>query len=326
MNHTLRIPTDRLHTAAAYHTQHRGLALFVRQHGEVICEDFAHPEHHDRPLPIASGTKSLAGILAATAAADGFFDLDEPLTPTLTEWVPDPRKAQVTVRQLLHLVSGLPAGGKAGHVPDFATALQTQIAAEPGNHFFYGATPFQVFGEFARRKLNHVCADPLDYLYGRVLDRIGLRTGRWRRGHDGWPDLSSGLSLAATQWARLGEWILQRGRWEGVEIVPEVLLEQCFVGSKENPAYGLGWWLNRPLPDQMRVQLKQTALGLEDLTHEPAVPADLVYSAGAGKQRLYVSRERSLVIVRQAGGITEALTGGERSPFSDREFFRLLYP
>jgi CubicO group peptidase (beta-lactamase class C family) len=326
MNDPLRITPDRLQTATAYHAEHRGLALVVRQHGELIWEDFAQTEHRNRALPVASGTKSFAGILAATAAADGLLRLDELLCSTLTEWASDPRRSRITVRELLHLVSGLPAGGKPGHVPDFASALQTQLVTDPGTRFFYGAAPFQVFGEFVRRKLNHVCADPLDYLYGRVLDRIGLQTGRWRRGPDGWPDLSSGLSVAATEWIKLGTWILQRGHWEGVEIVPETHLDLCFIGSKENPAYGLGWWLNRSLPDQTRTQLTQATLGLEDLTHETAVPADLVYSAGAGKQRLYVSRTRNLVIVRQAAGIIEALAGGERSPFSDREFFTLLFP
>lgn len=324
MSGTSTITTDQLRAAAIYHTEHRGLALVIRQHGEVLWEEFAHPEQRDRAWPIASGTKSLAGILAVSAAADGFLDLDEPVSSTLTEWLTDARKAGVTVRQLLQLVSGLPAGGKPGQVPEFAVAVHTELAADPGTRFFYGAAPFQVFGELVRRKLSAICPDPLDYLFGRVLDRLGLQTGRWRRGRDGWPDLSSGLALAAPEWAKLGTWILQRGVWEGVEIIPAGSLDACFVGSKENPAYGLGWWLNRAHPNQTRVQLKQAALGLEDLTQEKAVPSDLVYAAGAGKQRLYVSRERSWVIARQAGGITEALAGGERSPFSDSEFFRIL--
>jgi len=218
----------------------------------------------------------------------------------------------------------LEGGGKAGRPWSFAAALRVDAVADPGQRFFYGTAPFQVFGELLRRKLEAVCPDPLDYLYGRVLDRLGLQVGRWRRGTDGWPDLSSGASLTAREWAKLGEWIHQEGRYDNREVVPPSLLAQCFVGSRENPTYGLGWWLNRPLTDAAKGHLRQTALGLEALHEEPAVPSDLVYAAGAGKQRLYVSRERGWVVVRQAAGVLEAIAGGEHSRFSDRTFFRLL--
>jgi hypothetical protein len=102
------------------------------------------------------------------------------------------------------------------------------------------------------------------------------------------------------------------------------LPDECFRGSAANPAYGLGWWLNRPLDQGQLLHLHQRTLGLDDLWPDASVPRDLVYAAGAGKQRLYVSREMRLVAVRQAGGILEAMASGERSEFSDRTFFRLM--
>lgn len=64
-----------------------------------------------------------------------------------------------------------------------------------------------------------------------------------------------------------------------------------------------------------------------DLTpDEPALPRDLAMAAGAGKQRLYVSREARVVIVRQAGGIRGAMQAEEPGGFSDAAFWRLLPP
>jgi CubicO group peptidase (beta-lactamase class C family) len=310
--------------ATAYHAQYQGRRLLIRHQNQLICDHSSLNTATDLPLPIASGTKSLAGILAVTALADGFLHLDEPVAHTLTEWTNHPLKSSITTRHLLQLTSGLSHTGKAGHTPDSHTALHTEPAAQPNQRFLYNSTPFQAFVEFARRKLAVVCPDPLDYLYGRVFDPLGLQPGQWRRTSDGWPDFSSGLSIAAQEWAKLGEWIRQDGQWEHREIIPAHCLQECFTGSDQNPAYGLGWWLNTPLPQSSKIHLKQSTLGLEDLHSEPAVPSDLVYAAGAGKQRLYISREHELVIVRQADGIPEALASGERSPFSDREFFRIL--
>jgi len=313
-----------LEAAAAYSAEHRGLALIVRFEGETLIEHHVPAHPANQPLPIASGTKSLTGLLAATAAADGLIDLDAPIGAWLHEWRDDPRRSLITARQLLQLTSGLEAGSKAGYVPTFEGALRTRAVADPGQRFFYGAAPFQVFGELLRSRLEAICPDPLDYFYGRILDRIGVRIGRWRRGDDGWPDLSSGATLTARDWATLGDWIRQEGRWDGRELLPAHALQQCFRGSQANPAYGLAWWLNAPLLGHTRAQLQQAALGLDDLAAEPAVPRDLVYAAGAGKQRLYISRERRLVVVRQAAGILEALASGERSGFSDSEFWRRL--
>ena len=316
-------PQD-LEAAAAYSARHRGLALLVLFEGETLLEHHAPDHPANQALPIASGTKSLTGILAATAAADGFLDLEEPVARSLEEWRDDPRRSRITPRQLLQLISGLEGGAKVGQVPSFEVALRTRAVATPGERFFYGAAPFQVLGEVLRRKLAALCPDPLDYLYGRVLDRIGMRVGRWRRGNDGWPDLSSGATLTAREWAKLGEWIRQDGQWDGREMIPAGALQECFRGSQVNPAYGLGWWLNADLPATARAHLQQAILGVEDLAAESAVPRDLVYAAGAGKQRLYISRQRGLVVVRQAAGILEALAGGERSAFSDCEFWRRL--
>jgi CubicO group peptidase (beta-lactamase class C family) len=320
----LVIPEHRLQAAAAYSATHGGLALRIQMKGVTVFT--SHPPHgpSEQAAPLASGTKSFCGILAAAAAADGFLGLDDPVADTLDEWRSDVRKSRITIRQLLQLVSGLEAGGRPGRAPSFHTAVHVAAVADPGDRFFYGAAPFQVFGELMRRKLDAICPDPLDYLQGRVLDRIELDVSRWRRTPEGWPDFSGGAALTASAWARLGELVRQDGIWEDREVLPGRLLRECFVASAANPVYGLGWWLNAPLPPESRHHLHQSTLGLEDLATEPVVPRDLVYAAGAGKQRLYVSRELNLVIVRQAGGVFEALASGERSPFSDREFFRML--
>ena len=310
--------------AADYSAHFKGVSLLVMVDGQCLFEDYPHG-HPDRAHELASGTKSFAGALAIAASADGLLRLDELAADTLHEWRDDPRKAHITLRQLLQLTSGLESGGKHGKVPTAAEALLVKAGFAPGTHFLYGNAPFQIFGEILRRKLAPRYHDPLDYLQERVFEPIGLRAGNWRRGSDGQPHFASGASLAAREWAKFGELIRADGRWHGHQILPTELLRESFCGSADNPAYGLTWWLNAALPATPRHHQRQLAFGIEDLTHETVIPRDLVFAAGAGKQRLYVSREKKLVVVRQATGILEALVAGERGGFSDREFLlRLL--
>jgi CubicO group peptidase (beta-lactamase class C family) len=319
-----RLSTARCQRAAEYSRGHGGIGLIILDDGEVAWEEYATAHGAERAHDIASGTKSLTGLMAVLAASDGLLALDEPVVRTLPEWEGDAARTKVTIRVLLQLVSGMESGTKPGRTPSYEVALRTRLVAEPGTRFFYGAAPFQVFGEVLRRKLEPICPDPATYLQARLLDRIGVEPKRWRSGTDGYPNLSSGVCLTARSWARLGQWVTNGGAWDGRRLLAEPALDECWVGSEPNPAYGLGWWLNAPVEGNQRALLRHQALGLEDLRSDPLIPHDLVYAAGAGKQRLYVFRRKRVVVARHSTGLAEALARGERGGFSDREFLRRL--
>jgi CubicO group peptidase (beta-lactamase class C family) len=316
-------PIEALRAAAAYSAAREGISFLVLVDGRVVFEEYPNGGAATRPHELASGTKSFSGVMAAAAVKDGLLRLDERVADSISEWRADARKAEVTVRQLLSLTSGVTTGGERGRVPTYADAVATPLADEPGQRFSYGAVPFQVFGEVMRRKLLPRGEEPLEYLRRRVLDPIGLSTGRWRRGADGNPHLPSGAALTARDWAKLGELVRLGGRWNGAALLDPEALEACFEGTAANPRYGLSWWLNRPIDRRLALSIPVLRRNTASLWEVPGVPRDLVFAAGAGNQRLYVSRGRSLVVVRQAKGILRALRG-EESDFSDATFLGLL--
>src|SRR6267154_1805483 len=121
--------------AAEYSAQHRGVSFLAIQNGRTLLEQNAKTPHK-----IYSGTKAFWDLAALAAAEDGLTSLDERIADTVTSWRSDPRKAQVTIRQLLDFDSGLE--------PQFflhetqsgdrdATAIRGRMAAEPGSTFIY---------------------------------------------------------------------------------------------------------------------------------------------------------------------------------------------
>lgn len=305
--------------AALYSAQHRGIALLVMVDGQILFEDYPGRGRPSRAHELASGTKSFSGVMAVAAVQDGLLSLEEPLAQTLTEWQGDPWRSQINLRQLLHLTSGIP-GGNLARPPTYQAALETPAEAPPDTRFSYGPIPFQIFGELMRRKLK---GDPLEYLTRRIFEPIGLEYAFWRRGPDGHPHLPSGAFLTARNWARFGELVRQGGRWQGQQVVDEALLQKCFEPSRVNPIYGLTWWLGRPISPAQRAAIGRVGQGIDALAGTPGLPDDLVIAAGAGDQRLYISRKLKLVVVRQAEGIVESLAG-RQTGFSDAVFLRLL--
>ncbi len=313
--------------AAEYSAANKGVSFLVMYDGQTVYADYPGGGAADRDHELASGTKSFTGVMAIAAIEDGIIDsLDERVGDTITEWKSDPQKSKITVRHLLNLTSGLePEGDGRSKVPSYKVAIARPSIHAAGEKFDYGPTHFQCFGEFLRRKLKASGSSdsPLDYLQRRIFDPIGLKYGRWRRDEDGNAHLPSGASLTAIEWAKFGEFIRLGGRWDDVQIIPKDKLDQCFVGEDTNPAYGLTFWLNREVDPIKRRSILQLRFATDDVTDLKKVPADLVFAAGAGKQRLFISRDAKLVVVRQANGIIDAL-GGVAGGYSDRDFLDRL--
>lgn len=312
-------PQRQIELAAEYSAAQGGVSFVVMAAGEIIYERYDQAEAIDRALPIASGSKSLAGLLAVAAEEDGLLTLDEPVAQTLTEWQADDRAA-ITIRHLLTLTSGLEQ--RRGHRPSYAESVTTPAVHPPGQVFKYGSAPFQVFGEVMRRKLAPRQESVLTYLQRRILDPIGVSVPRWVPDSDGHPRLDGGAMLTARGWAAIGELVRQQGTWQGSTILSSAVLAESWRGTPANPAYGLSWWLNQPISDQQRADIPQLRRG-SDLFGSTDLPPDLVMAAGKGQQRLYILPQQGLVVVRQTNLLTA--DGRRRHDFSDREFLlRLL--
>jgi CubicO group peptidase (beta-lactamase class C family) len=307
--------------AAAYSAARRGVSMLVMVDGRIVFEDYPNGGAPDQPRPLASGTKSFTGVMAAAAVQDGLLRLDEPAARLLTEWRGDPGRSRITVRHFLTLTSGLETRRTAGDVLTAAEALRLPVVAEPGTRFAYGGDPFQIFAELIRRATRQ---DPAAWLQTRLLTPAGVQVGGWGRVEDGLPQIAGGARLTARDWARFGEFVRLGGVVGGRQLVDPGALPACFQGTAANPAYGLSWWLNRRVTAQHRRDIPQLGRAMDLSPDEPALPADLAMAAGAGKQRLYVSRNARMVVVRQAAGIRAAQARQGGLDFSDAGFWRLL--
>ena len=304
--------------AADYSAGRRGVSLLVMQDGEILFEDYPNAGDIDAAWELASGTKSFTGIMAAAAQADGLLDIDESCATVLPEWAGDSRR-EITIRHLLTLTSGLEGAGEVARPPAYADAVTATAAHPPGEQFRYSPTPFQIFGEMLRRRLEQEDeeSDPVLWLKARVLDPIGVEYADWKRGRDGNPFLPQGAHLTARNWAKFGQWVL-----DGADGVDPDVVRVLFESTAANPGYGLSWWLLRPglIGPSPRAGVDAESIGVG------AIEEDIVMAAGAGDQRLYLLRERGLVVVRQANQIVRGMLQSRREGqrWVDGQFLTLL--
>src|SRR5438045_6666802 len=211
--------------AAKYSESKRGVSMLVMQNGRPIFEHYANGGSADGRWPIFSGTKSFWGIAALAAVHDALFKLDDPVSRTITEWKSDPRKSQITIRQLLNQTDGVEGASRLQRpsIRDRNTmAIRLPLAAEPGSAFIYGPSHLQIFSELLRRKLNGRTTTA--YIEGRVLNRLGLGRINYKKDAHGNTLPATGFELTACEWAKLGELGLGRGHDSGRLLVPDGIM------------------------------------------------------------------------------------------------------
>jgi CubicO group peptidase (beta-lactamase class C family) len=307
--------------AANYSENKRGFSMLVMQNGRTVFEHYANGGSADSRCKVFSGTKSFWGIAALCAVRDGLIKLDERAAETITEWKNDPRKSQITIRQLLNQTDGLEP---APHLHSEsirdrnAAAVQLPLVAAPGSVFAYGPSHLQIFAEVLRRKLNG--RSTVSYLQENVLSPLGLRSLDFKKDGRGNPLLATGFELTAREWARFGELVLGHGNYNGKQIVSSNLLGQALSGSNPNPSYGLTFWLNRQAPGareidiEKELDLKWQRARWTGICVCKAAPPDMVVALGSNYERLFIIPSLNALVVRQ----------GWSAKFSDAYFLRLV--
>jgi CubicO group peptidase (beta-lactamase class C family) len=301
--------------AADYSRTHGGLALRVEQGGHLLFEDYARGFSASTSHRIFSGTKSFVAIGALIAEQEGLLTFDEKASDTLTEWRND-RRRSITINQLLSHTSGLDPDGDLiyPYRDQMAAAVNVHLIDPPGTRFHYGAVNYEAFGELLTRKLRAKDENVEDFLKDKIFDPLDIDIAEWKRDDAGNVLTHSGLWLTPTEWAKFGAFINRVRQGQPNQLVTAPGLTLLLTGHHANPAYGMGFWLNRPPPEPRLQSITKLQLAIDGDQLYPGGPRDLIAAIGSEKQRLYMIPSLDLVIVRF----------GQETAFSDGDFLSRL--
>ena len=138
------------------------------------------------------------------------------------------------------------------------------------------------------------CSLP-EVLKERIMDPIGASdTWEWHGYENSWLEVNGqkiqsvsggahwggGLWISSLDHARVGQLMLNKGSWNGHEIIPEKWVNECLTPCPLAPFYGYLWWLNDPQNGML-----------------PGAPKSAYFAMGVGTQIIYVDPENDLVIV-----------------------------
>ncbi len=266
--------------------------------GILLFESYADGFSASTPHKIYSGTKSFFAVAAILAQQEGLLTLGEKACDTLPEWRRDGRRA-ITIEELLSHTSGLdPDLGYLLPVPRPARGR----AARAAHRYARRTLPLR------RRELPGLrrnpeaqigCPwrEPPGFHEDKIFDPLDIDVDKWVKDGAGNPLIHSGLLLSAEQWAKFGNFVNRARNGLSTPIPAGAALGPLFVGHGCNPAYGLGFWLNRPPPDPLTQPIKVLQLAIDGDQLYPGGPRDLIAALARGHQMLYMIPSQDLVIV-----------------------------
>ncbi|QTD57439.1 serine hydrolase domain-containing protein [Parasphingorhabdus cellanae] len=293
--------------ADSYSNAQKGVGLVILKDGKILHESYAGDAGAATSTDSYSMHKSVLALVYGIAIAEGIIgSLDDRAGQYISEWKDDPR-GQITLRQLLHMESGLKlysfadAGERLRELlfaADInAVALDYPLADAPGAEFRYNNVNSQVAGIALQRALQANGYDSYaGYLEQKLWCPVGNDTARlWLDREGGAPHYYSGLFTNPHNWARIGELIRNQGRLHGKQIVPAEWIKAMAQSAPTNPNYGLHVWRGSPYVAKRRYS-QQNPLAV---THgAPYLAEDVLFFDGFGGQRVYVVPSSGLTIVR----------------------------
>ena len=234
-------------------------SLMVLRHGQVVAEGWWAPYTAGRPQLLYSLSKSFTSTAAAFAQAEGLLDLDDTVISHFAEFdadITDPRSRSVRIRHVASMASG--------HTRDMLAEAITRDRAEPvrgfllippdrepGTVFAYSQPCTYTLASIIQRNAGL----PLtEYLRPRLLDPLGIGPVGWHTLPPGREQGFSGLHARTEDVAKLGLLYLQRGRWDGVQLIPEKWVAEATSKQISNPAeaspdwrlgYGFQFWMSQ---------------------------------------------------------------------------------
>ena len=271
------------------HPDLKGVA--VRLHGEIVAERYYNGDGPDTLHDVRSTGKSITSLLVGIAIGQGYI---RAVTDTVGEYLPETRNAAigaVSLADILTMRSGLAADDDVPTSPgneDKLMAASNPIAflegvpraRPPGSVYVYNSLTAYVAGLVVARAVDD---NEANFARKTLFEPLGINQFAWTSDPLGNTRGQGNLSMTTRDLSRIGQMVLDRGRWKGRPIVSEDWIVESLkprvpIGTVDPYADAYGYfWFTRTL-----------ATGRLSVT--------VHFASGNRGNKIYVVPERDMVV------------------------------
>ncbi len=262
---------------------HHFMAL---RHGKVICECNFAPYPKGMWHITHSMCKSITGMAIGMLIEEEKLKLDENIYDIFPDHINAFSKIfrpVITVENLLTMTSGV-TFNESGIVSGndwLGSFLNASVNGKPGTEFQYNSLNTYVLSAIVTKRTGETLTE---YLTPRLFGPLGITKYYWETCPKGITKGGWGLFLCAEDMAKLGQLYLQRGKWNGQQLVSEYWIEISTARhlKTQNDTYGYGyqlWMEQRPGSFEYNGMLGQNVIIYPDM--------DMVLVTNAGNKEMF---------------------------------------
>ena len=235
-------------------------SYIMLRRGALIWEEYYKDGEESRLHGLYSVSKSFCSTAIGLAQAQGLLSLDDKLYGFFPEHVSlcdSEYKNEITLGHLLMMGSGFENKERdifgKGKDEMIKAALSMPVTHKPGTVFdYYTLGTYLLSAVFSE-----VCPEGIHaYLRRKLFEPMGFGVSEWDTDDRNTPMGGFGLHLTAYDLTRLGQLYLQKGSWEGQQLLPESYVAAASskqISNANHPSgnpdwtsgYGYQFWRNR---------------------------------------------------------------------------------
>lgn len=228
-------------------------SVIIVRHGKVVVEAWWAPESADKQHVLWSLSKSFTSTAVGMAVEEGLIDVHDRVLKYFPDKAPDnPSKnlQAMRVRDLLTMSTGHQEELRMREVdgPIVEAFLHAAVPHTPGTHFKYNTPATYMLSAIVQEVTGQTV---LEYLKPRLFEPLGIENPRWDASKEGISLGGYGLYVRTEDIAKFGQLYLQRGKWNGKQLIPESWVEMATskqVANGSDPendwhqGYGFQFW------------------------------------------------------------------------------------
>jgi len=237
--------------------------LLVIKNGYLIAEGYFNEGSVEQKARLQSATKSYTSALVGIALEQGYLSsVDQKMLdffPEVAGQITDPRKEQITIRDMLQMRAGYPweetdpalwEGLLSGYY--LPLIEEFPLIADPGTEFHYSNLTSNWLGIIVAQACG---TDLKSYAEEHLFLPIGAEVGDWGTDADGHNNGCGDLHFTARDAAKFGLLYINDGEYEGNQIISADWVQDSLqtysedawdnVGRFRDIGYGYQWWSAR---------------------------------------------------------------------------------
>ena len=227
-------------------------SFMLVRHGHVVAEGWWAPYAAETPHMLFSLSKSFTSTAVGLAAAEGKLSIHDPVLKFFPDEAPSEPSANLKAMRLSDLLRM-----STGHQtepprrptePWVKTFLAHTVPFKPGTHFLYNTSATYMLSAAVQKATGETV---LDYLKPRLFEPLGIEKPTWETSPQGISTGGYGLSVRTEDIAKFGQLYLQKGKWQGKQLVPASWVEEATARQTSNGSsprsdwdqgYGYQFW------------------------------------------------------------------------------------